>query len=172
MRSVSPFRSGRGLTSWDSALSDLFGDFERSFDNFPQARRDFSPALDVEEKEGVYLVTMDVPGIKKDDIQINLSERTLTISGERTRENRGQGHYYERSYGRFARSLTLPENVQEDAIEAHYEDGILKLVLPKAEETKAKTIKVQSGKTGGLLEKFFGGTNKEQGTTTEKDPKH
>jgi HSP20 family protein len=167
MRSLTPFRSGRNAMTWDSPFEDIF-DFMPS-----NMSREFNAALDVEEREGAYLITVDLPGIKKDEIQINLTDRTLTVSGERTRESKGQGHYYERSYGRFARSLTLPENVKSEAIEAHYEDGVLKLVLPKAEAEKAKAIKIQSGKpSGGLLEKFFGAKETEKNITAEKDVKH
>lgn len=166
MRSLSPFyRGSRFPTGWDN-FEDIFNDFEKAF--YPtQKARDFHPALDIEEREGIYLVSMDIPGMKKEDLKINLSDRTLTVSGERNQENKGQGHYYERSYGRFARSITLPENVQSEAIEAHYEDGVLKLVIPKAEEAKAKAIKVQDGKPGGLLEKFF---NKKTETKDAETP--
>lgn len=173
MRSLSPFRPSRSLLNWESPFEDIFTDFERSLSSMPSVMaRDFNPALDVEEKEGMYLVTVDLPGIKKDDIQINLSDRTLTISGERSKETKGQGHYYERSYGRFARSLTLPDTVQADSIEAHYEDGVLKVVIPKAEEAKAKPIKIQTGKpAGGLLERFFSG-KEEKTVNAEKGSKH
>jgi HSP20 family protein len=157
MRTLSQYRPTGLFRGWDN-FEDIFNDFERAMTpaQLSQQRQDFTPALDVEEKEGVYLITVDLPGIKKDDIQINLSDRNLTISGERVKEKRGQGHYFERNYGRFVRSLTLPENVKAESIEAHYEDGVLKLLITKAETEKAKSIKVQSGKTGGLLEKFFG----------------
>jgi HSP20 family protein len=169
MRSMTPFRSNRSLMNWESPFEDLFNEFERSLS--PNGSRDFNPALDVEEKEGVYLITIDLPGIKKEDIQINVNDRTLSVSGERSRETKGQGHYFERSYGRFARSLTLPENVNADAIEAHYEDGVLKVALPKAEEKKGKSIKIQSGKqNGGLLDRFFG--NKDEKTVTPAPEKH
>ena len=165
MRSLSQIRPMRTLGSWNQ-FDDIFNEFDSSFFNSPALSSAFSPAMDVEEKEGVYLITVDLPGIKKEDIEIHVSERTLTISGERVKEKKGQGHYFERSYGQFARSITLPENVKADDIEAEYEDGELKLLLPKAELAKAKTIQVQSGHTGGLLKKFFG-TGSDSGSKTE-----
>lgn len=154
MRSLSQIRPMRTIGSWNN-FDDIFNEFDNSFFTTPSVSSAFSPAMDVEEKEGVYLITVDLPGIKKEDIDIHVSDRTLTISGERVKEKKGQGHYFERSYGQFARSITLPEHVKADDIEAHYEDGELKLLLPKAETAKAKTIQVQSGQSGGLLKKFF-----------------
>lgn len=167
MRSLTPFRTGRSLSNWESPFDDFFNDFEKSLTNFMPSGMDFNPSLDIEESEGAYLVTVDLPGIKKDDLQINMTGRTLSISGERKKEDKGQGRYYERSYGRFVRSLTLPEDVKADDIEAHYEDGVLKLVIAKAEGERTKAIKVQSGKPqGGLLEKFF--TKKDEKTVSQE----
>ena len=176
MRSLSQIRPLRTLGSWNH-LDDVFNEFDNSFFNTPALNSlDFTPAMDVEEKEGVYLITVDLPGIKKEDLQIHVSDRTLTVSGERVKEKKGQGHYFERSCGQFARSITLPENVKADEIEAHYEDGELKLLLPKAELTNAKTIQVQSGQKGGLLKKFFGSDTETNKSETQKKmgeaPKH
>ena len=157
--SVSQTRPVRTFGLWNN-FDDIFSEFGSGFDNSIYetsmlSDREFSPAMDVEEKEGAYLMTVDLPGIKNEDIQINVSDRVLTISGERVKEKTGQEHYFERSFGRFSRSISLPENVKCDEIEAHYENGVLKLALPKAETSKTKTIHVQSGKSGGFLEKFF-----------------
>lgn len=159
MRSITHFRTPRMWTSLDllNQFNELFEDVNRASLNDRALTRDFDPAIDIEEKEGVYLVSVDLPGVKRDDIQINVTDRNLTISGEKKKETRGEGRHYERTYGRFVRSFTLPETINSDAIEAHYEEGVLKLLLPKTEVAeKSKTIKIQAGKPQGLLEKFFG----------------
>ncbi len=180
MRALSQTRPARTLGSWNS-FDDIFSEFGNGYDFSNSdltmlSDRGFAPAMDVEEKEGVYLITVDLPGLKKEDIQINVSDRVLTISGERVKEKKGQGYYFERSYGQFSRSISLPENIVDEEIEAHYEDGELKLALPKAETTKTKTIQVQTDKTGGLLEKFFGpkeeSVNKELKNKTGDTQKH
>jgi HSP20 family protein len=104
------------------------------------------PAVDIHETEDGYVVKADLPGIKKDDIQIDLKDSTLTLKGEKKfEENVSKDNYVrtERSYGTFVRSFTLPENVDAEKIKASYKDGVLELTLPKREEAKPKQIKVE-----------------------------
>ena len=105
----------------------------------------WAPRVDLSETEDAYLVHVDVPGMHKEDLNIDVHEGRLTISGERNAEQQDDGHKYvrvERSYGRFYRSFTLPQTVKEDEIEATYENGVLSVRVPKAEETKPRRIEV------------------------------
>lgn len=104
------------------------------------------PALDVFEEGNRYHVHVDLPGMKRDDIAITLEGGTLTITGEKKRENEtNEEDYYraERSYGKFSRSLTLPASVDANKIEATYKDGVLEVLIPKTEEARPKQIKIE-----------------------------
>ena len=106
----------------------------------------WSPPLDVFQDKDHVFVKCELPGMKKEDIQISLHENTLTISGERKHEQEvkeGDGYRSERFFGRFHRSITLPLPVQTNNVKAQYKDGILAVTLAKAEEAKPKQIEVQ-----------------------------
>lgn len=155
----------------------LFNDFDRSlgtlghlrllrnWDEAPSqetTRINFVPATDIKETSDHFVLSFDVPGIDKKDIEIELRNRQLTIRGER-KENMetkdGTSHYVERRYGAFERSITLPEGLQGDAAEAHHENGVLTLVIPKA--AAAKTMKIKIGEDKPSLLKTLIGANKE-----------
>jgi len=104
------------------------------------------PALEMYEKEDKFVVRVEVPGMKKEDIEISVLGDTLTIRGERKAETEVKDEDYYRCelcYGRFSRSITLPSAVQTAKVEATYRDGILEIVLPKAPEAKPKKIQVK-----------------------------
>ncbi|HEX6675444.1 MAG TPA: Hsp20/alpha crystallin family protein [Actinomycetes bacterium] len=106
----------------------------------------WAPALDISERKDAYLVTVELPGVKLDDLQITLEDGLLTIQGERqftSESSEQQFHRVERRYGAFRRSITLPAHVQADAVEASFEDGVLQVLVPKAEEAKPKRIEVR-----------------------------
>jgi HSP20 family protein len=108
----------------------------------------WAPALDISERKDAYLVTVELPGVKLDDLQITVEDTLLTIQGERHVANDSseeQFHRVERRYGAFRRSITLPAHVVADAVEASFEDGVLQIVVPKAEEAKPKRIQVRPG---------------------------
>jgi len=108
----------------------------------------WAPALDISERTDAYLVTVELPGVKLDDLQITLEDGLLTIQGERHFANDSseeQFHRVERSSGAFRRSITLPAHVEADAVEASMEDGVLPILVPKAEEAKPKRIQVNPG---------------------------
>lgn len=105
----------------------------------------WTPAVDIYEDNDTFLLKLELPEMNKEDIKVNLNENVLAISGERRFENedkRDGYHRVERSYGQFYRSFTLPPNVNTEAINAEYKDGILRLSLPKREEAKPKQISV------------------------------
>jgi HSP20 family protein len=111
--------------------------------------RAWAPALDIAERNDAYVVTVEVPGIEPEQLDITLENGALTISGERRFESETseqQYHRIERRYGAFRRSITLPDRVKADAIEASFEDGLLQVVVPKAEEAKPKRIEVRASR--------------------------
>jgi HSP20 family protein len=108
----------------------------------------WAPALDIAERKDAYLVTVELPGVKLDDLEITLEDGLLTIQGERhfTDDASDQNfHRVERRYGSFRRSITLPAHVVADEVEASIEDGVLRILVPKAEEAKPKRIQVNPG---------------------------
>jgi HSP20 family protein len=110
--------------------------------------RAWAPALDIAEGKDAYLVSVELPGVKLDDLEITLEDGLLTIQGERHFTNDSseeQFHRVERSSGAFRRSITLPAQVMADEVEASMEDGVLRIMVPKAEEAKAKRIQVNPG---------------------------
>eukprot|EP00698_Gefionella_okellyi_P023863 TRINITY_DN826_c0_g2_i1.p1 TRINITY_DN826_c0_g2~~TRINITY_DN826_c0_g2_i1.p1 ORF type:complete len:199 (+),score=24.28 TRINITY_DN826_c0_g2_i1:89-598(+) len=95
----------------------------------------FWPSVDVKENENALTVHAELPGMKKEDININLDNNVLTISGQRSQEkveDNERVHRVERSYGSFKRSFALPKNLKEDQIKASYNDGVLSVEIPKA----------------------------------------
>jgi HSP20 family protein len=105
---------------------------------------DWAPALDVLEDKNNLIVVAEVPGVRKEDIEISVQEGVLSITGERKAEERKEEDTYrsERFFGRFHRSVTLPKPVSVDKIKANYKDGVLTITLPKPEETKPRQIQV------------------------------
>jgi HSP20 family protein len=108
----------------------------------------WAPALDISERKDAYLVTVELPGVEADDLDITMEDGLLTIQGERHfahDSSEQQFHRVERRYGAFRRSITLPAQVQADQIEASFDNGVLEIMVPKAEEAKPKRIQVRPG---------------------------
>jgi HSP20 family protein len=106
----------------------------------------WAPTLDLYQDKDQFTVVAELPGFKKEDIELSLHNGVLTVSGERKQDKQGEASYKnERFFGRFQRSVTLPASVDGDKIKATYQDGVLKIVLPKAEEAKPKQIEVSVG---------------------------
>lgn len=116
------------------------------------------PAVDVWEADDELVLSFDLPGISEDEIAVELDDNVLTVSGsrERTSEHSNERFYrFERRFGTFSRSVTLPQGVQEDAIQASYGNGVLEVRVPKPEEPKPKRIQI--GRQGAI-----------EGTSTRK----
>jgi HSP20 family protein len=105
----------------------------------------FTPPLDVRETVDEYFVLVDLPGVKSEDVSIELNDQVLTISGSRVPVETGDSQLVERPYGSFVRTLTLPHGVEGDQIKADYHDGVLELHIPKPAEIKPKKIAITSG---------------------------
>lgn len=129
----------------------LFSDFDDVFDDFwrPVRRENggaFAPAVDVSETESEYHVRADLPGVKKEDLDISIQDGVLTINAEtkeeKKEEKEGRVIRQERRFGKFVRSMRLGDSVDVDKIKADYKDGVLDLVLPKSAQAKPKKISV------------------------------
>ncbi|HTL78156.1 MAG TPA: Hsp20/alpha crystallin family protein [Candidatus Babeliales bacterium] len=119
--------------------------FSSGFGRTAQLFTGWSPALDLYESGDHFVAVVELPGMRKDVIDISLHDGTLTISGERKRESNNNGETAQRTeryVGTFRRSIALPTRVDPSKVVASYEDGILKVTLPKAEEAKPKQIQV------------------------------
>ena len=140
-------------------------EFNRLFNSLwdaPAASQRWVPEMDLVESDDHYVLKADLPGMKQDDVSIEFNDGALTISGERKAEyERKEKGYFrlERSFGKFSRSLTLPDGVDPDAITASFHDGVLEVHIPKPEERKPRRIAVM-GDTNGKPETI-------EGTSTE-----
>lgn len=118
-------------------------------------------ACDLRETGDAYLVSFDIPGVDKTDIDIDVTGNTLTIRGERKEERKegeGRSRFSERRYGSFQRSFTLPTDVNAERVEASYDNGVLCVAIPKSPEAKRRKIEVKEG--GGLFSKILPGQKK------------
>ena len=108
---------------------------------------DWAPSVDIEEASDKYVIKADLPGVDKKDIDVKLENGVLSIRGEKQTETEtGKGsrrHRTERFHGTFARSFTLPDAVKAEKVDASYKDGVLSLAIPKAEESKPKSIDIK-----------------------------
>lgn len=122
-------------------INQIFEQFDSNF----TGKHSYSPELSLEENEKSYLVKVDLPGLEKDSINVELKKNILNISGEREiREEteNDQGFYRsERSYGAFHRSLALPDDIEEGGIEANYQNGVLMIKIARKEGAKTSTKK-------------------------------
>lgn len=131
------------LTRWDP-----FDEMERLTGRFfggGERQRMFAPMVDVFESDDSIELRAELPGIKPEEVEVDITDNVLTLSGERKLEHDEEREGYrkiERSYGRFSRSFTLPRNIDQDNIKAEMNHGVLSLTLPKREEQKARRIEV------------------------------
>jgi HSP20 family protein len=108
--------------------------------------RRWLPPMDLVETGDHYILTADLPGLSDDDVTVQLESNVLTISGERTIEHEQEGYSrLERSFGTFSRSLTLPDGVDPEGVEAHFDRGVLEIRIPKPEQKKPKTVQITLG---------------------------
>ena len=131
---------------------DLDEDFKRVFgegfgDLSPWRGERFVPAIDVKETDEGYVIEADIPGLRKEDIHIEVTDDVVTLKGERKQEvdkKEKDYHRIERSYGSFRRSIQRPGGFKHDRVDAKFEDGVLRISLPKPEEAKPKRITVNA----------------------------
>jgi HSP20 family protein len=124
-----------------------------------------SPQMDVEEDDEAYEVTLELPGLKQEDLHVDLNQNVLTIQGEKRERRSSNGgdeedqepagrsrrrsHWSERSYGRFSRSFALPPDADVSGLAASYADGLLTITIPKAEQSRPRNIEIRTGPSDG-----------------------
>jgi HSP20 family protein len=124
---------------------------ERFFDDtvlpsFLSEERSFVPVFDITENKDTYTVVAELPGMDESDLTVTFSDGILTVEGEKKQESENKGETYhriERRYGSFRRSFRIPDDIQEDNIEATYKNGVLTLTVPKSEEKEARKIEIK-----------------------------
>jgi len=140
-----PFRE---LNTLQNRVNSLFQDYGRSNQEELTTSGSFVPAVDVYDDEHKVILKLEVPGVKQEDLDVQVENQTLTVRGQRTFEKEEKEENFqriERQYGSFSRSFTLPNTIDTQSVKADYENGILKIELAKREEAKPKQIKVNIG---------------------------
>ena len=148
------------LVRWDPAreLDSLQGDMNRLFDRFFEGRgtngasRRWIPAMDLVETEDALVLRGDLPGMSEDDVDIEIKDNVLTVSGERKAEHeeKSEGfHRVERAFGSFSRSLTLPRGIEAEKVEANFDNGVLEVRVPKPAEAKPTRVQIGKGTVEG-----------------------
>jgi HSP20 family protein len=142
-----PFDDERG---WFPSFARPHGDFMDAFwDSFRDHRGEskrFLPATDITEDDGHYVVTAELPGMKREDVTVEVCDHMLTIRGEKKSEREEKTEkrrYVERSFGTFSRAFTLPSDASEERVQASFKDGVLTVTLDKIAEKKARTVDVK-----------------------------
>lgn len=130
-----------------SLLSQLQKELERSVAEGSTATAEWAPAVDIKEEAGKFVIHADIPGVKPEEIDINMEDGVLTIKGEKKSESKTEKEGYkrvERTYGSFYRRFSLPDTANADAISASSKHGVLEVVIPKREAVLPKKITVTS----------------------------
>jgi HSP20 family protein len=146
VRRYNPLDEFRELSKGFEILNSIMNNVQNARATEGGAMVDFIPAVNTREDEKAYYVEVDLPGIKKEDVDINLEDNVLTVSGERKiKDEIKEDDYYrvESRYGKFSRSFTLPEKVDVNKISAKSKDGVLEIVVPKLKEVDIKPKKIK-----------------------------
>jgi HSP20 family protein len=135
------------LTRWDpfGELSELRARFDRMFDQFDGRERVWTPAIDVERDDGNLVIHADLPGIKPEEVRIDVEDDILTVSGEHQESKEEKDKNYvrrERRYGSFCRSMALPAGVDATKIEAKTHDGVVEVTIPLPKEAKKEAVTI------------------------------
>ena len=135
------------LITWNSTARpiSIFNDFDNFLNDFSSSLNNFSswePKFEVLNTDTMYCIRAEIPGMSKKDIDIELENNTLSISGDRKWNDKDQNNYSECSYGKFYKSFNLPEDVKENNIKASMKDGILSVQVPRLEKVKPEVKKI------------------------------
>lgn len=137
------------FSEWDKWIEDVmrrpFSIFTQPLTRFPSTE-EIMPSVDIFEEKGDVVIKAELPGIKKEDIDVTLTDETITISGEKKKEEeiKKKDYYrWECSYGSFNRTFSLPAEVQPNKVKTKMKDGVLEIRVPKTEEAKKKEVKVK-----------------------------
>lgn len=138
-------RSVPGFEDVPSSLNLLDQMLDR-FASQPAGARPWGPAVDIVENDKELVVSADLPGVKLEDVEVKIEDGTLTLSGSRkfeNEDNKNGYHRIERSYGQFHRAFALPDSVDATKVAAGFDNGVLKVTLPKKEIARPRTVKVE-----------------------------
>lgn len=140
-------RSDRSLSKFQDAMGDLFNQFFEGWDIMPTLEGStWWPMLDIADNENEFLVKVEVPGMKAQDINVSVQGNVLTLTGkkeESQEDRRGKYYHTERRFGEFRREFTLPSTVDSEHVEATCSDGVLTISLPKTPAAKTRKIEVR-----------------------------
>jgi len=145
MFEVTPWRPLRELSNLRREMDDLWGNLTGEKEFLPM-KGEWMPAVDVSETKDSLIVKAEIPGMESKDIDVSLCGDLLTIKGEKkqkTEEKKENYHRIETRYGAFSRTIRVPVSVNSEKIKASYDNGVLKITLPKKEEVKAKQIEIK-----------------------------
>ena len=156
-----PFQLMRQMMNWDP-----FGTLDVFSQGMPST---WTPQFDVKETPDGYVLKADLPGIEEKDVDINVTGNRLVVSGSREDEGRheGESYYtYERSYGTFMRSFTLPDGIDSDRVEAELKNGVLTLMIPKRDEVKPRRVPIKKGIVEKVKQKLGVGDDGKEGASS------
>ena len=139
-------RFSRTMNRMEEEMEDLMERFWGGNESLLTTRPSFLPTVDFVETENQFEVTVDLPGLKPEEVNVELKDGGLWISGKREEEKEEKGktyHRVERSHGEFRRVLPLPSTISEEKIDASFDNGVLKIIVPKSEEAKTRHIEVK-----------------------------
>jgi len=150
MSAIARWNPAREMETMQQRLSSLFdwNPSRRSALNGEEENMtvpEWAPLVDIAEDDKEYLIKVELPEVRKDDVKVTVESGTLTISGERKAEKEEKGrrfHRVERHFGRFERSFTIPDNTEADHVKAEFKDGVLRVHLAKSEKARPKQIEV------------------------------
>src|ERR671927_782159 len=154
--SITRYDPFRDLKTLQDEVNRLFStNFSRAFGDESFARGAWTPNVDIFENKDEIVLEAELPGMNREDFELTIENNVLTLRGERRFEKKDEAdsyHRVERAYGSFTRSFTLPQTVSAEGATAEYNNGVLRVTLPKKEETKARRIQV-SGTNAGATQK-------------------
>jgi HSP20 family protein len=168
------------VTTRNNGLADFRRELDRVFDDFwtmpsmssaLDTTPSWAPVADIDEDIDHFMLSLEVPGMKKDELKIEVQGEHIVISGERRHEEKKERKgslYSERRFGHFQRAFAIPSNVDPSKIEAQYQDGVLKVYVPKAEAAKPRQIKISENSTGGFFNRILGKKEEEKSTIDHK----
>ncbi len=145
MTNMIRFSPSNELRRLQREIDSIFRDMYPSDDDREAPATGWTPRVDLSETDDAYHIHVDLPGVNKDDVDVSMRDGMLIIRGERKderREEKGDAVRVERSFGQFYRSFALPKSINEDSINARYDNGVLAIDVPKAEETKPRRIEI------------------------------
>jgi HSP20 family protein len=166
------------LNTIQNEMNRLFNTFfdqsaTRSSGGGAGASRRWVPAMDLVETEDHYVLRADLPGLADEDVNVQLEDNVLTISGQRPSEHDQQqeGYYrLERAFGSFSRSLTLPEGVDPDGVQAHFDRGVLEIQIPKPEQKKPRQVQISLGSRSEDAKAINGSAQSSQQQANSSEP--